>query len=41
MTDIVAHRDLGDGRCLWVYRQIFNYRLVIGPCKAPYYDDGW
>lgn len=42
MSDYYAHRDLGNGYCLWVYPLTFGRaRLVLGPCDASFYDDAW
>lgn len=35
------HRELGDGRSIWLRPQLFNYVLVIGPTDAPWYTDDW
>jgi hypothetical protein len=38
----IAYRDLGGGRELVVYSQIFNARLTIGPGPDPgTYEDAW
>lgn len=37
----LARRDLGDGRSIWLTPQIFNYKIVIGPTTARWYDDDW
>jgi hypothetical protein len=34
-------RDLGDGRSLWLAAQLYNWKLIIGPTEAPWYDDDW
>jgi hypothetical protein len=34
-------RDLGDGRSIWLYPQIYNYKIAIGPSDTPWYDDDW
>jgi hypothetical protein len=34
-------RDIGDGRSIWLRRQLFNYILIIGPTDAPCYTDDW
>jgi hypothetical protein len=38
----IAYRDLGDGRELVVYPQVFNIRLTIGPNTGPgTFEDAW
>lgn len=34
-------RDLGDGRSIWLRRQIFNLVIIIGETDSPCYDDDW
>jgi hypothetical protein len=41
MEDNYPRRDLGDGRSLWLYPQIYNWKLVIGPTGASTYTDDW
>lgn len=41
MYGAAAFRDLGDGRGLWVYPQLYTFKLVIGKLGSLSYDDGW
>jgi hypothetical protein len=34
-------RPVGDGRGLWVYPQLYTFKLVIGAIGAYGYDDHW
>lgn len=36
-----AYRELGNGQALWVYRQIYTYKLVIGRIGAAGFDNSW
>lgn len=41
IDDALCFRNLGDGRGLWLRRQIYNWQLAIGPILSREYDDQW
>jgi len=38
---LIGRRDLGDGRAVWIQRQIFTWAICIGWIGADCYDDRW
>lgn len=41
MNDDELRRDLGDGRAVWLVKQIYTWLLAIGPVDSEVYDDQW